>query len=60
MGFAVVSLSGIIYQPIMYSLIGTGTELTNLAFHAGCGAIFLAAALIGRAMLKKTNPQNFA
>ena len=59
MGFAVVSLSGIIYQPIMYSLIGTGTELSNLAFHAGCGAIFLAAALVGRAMLRKTNPQNF-
>ena len=59
MGFAVLSLSGIITQPIIYSLIGTGTELTNLGFHAGLAVICLVTALVGRAMLKKTHPENF-
>ena len=43
----------------MYSLIGTGTELTNLGYHAALGAVCLVLALTGRAMLRKTNPQNF-
>ena len=59
MGFAVLSISGIITQPIMFSLIATGTEVTNFAFHAGLAVICLVTALIGRAMLKKTHPENF-
>ena len=59
MGFAIFSISGVVWQPLMYSLIGTGTELTNLGYHAALGGICLVLALVGRAMLKKTNPQNF-
>lgn len=60
LGFAVVSMSGVIYQPIMYSLIATGTEVSNLMFHCTLAAICLICALVGRAMLKKTHPENFA
>ena len=59
MGFAIFSISGVVWQPLMYSLIGTGTELTNLGYHAALGGICLVLALVGRGMLKKTNPQNF-
>ena len=59
MGFAVVSISGIFYQPLMYNLIATGTEVTNLLYHLVLGVFFLVAALVGRAMLRKTNPENY-
>lgn len=59
MGFAIFSISGVVWQPIMYSLIGTGTELTNLLYHTALAVILLVIAFIGRAMLRKTNPQNF-
>ena len=59
MGFAIFSISGVIWQPIMYSLIGTGTELSNFAFHTLLGAICVALALIGRSMLRKSHPENF-
>ena len=59
MGFAVVSISGIFYQPLMYSLIATGTEMTNLLYHLALGVVFLVGALVGRAMLRKTNPENY-
>ncbi len=59
MGFAAISISSIIYQPIMYNLIATGTEVSNFLFHTLLAVICLAAAFIGRAMLKKTHPENF-
>lgn len=59
MGFAVLSLTSIVTQPIMYNLIATGTEFTNLLFHGGLALVCLITALIGRAMLKKTHPENF-
>ena len=59
MGFAVVSISGIFYQPLMYSLIATGTEVTNLLYHLVLGVVFLIGALVGRAMLRKSNPENY-
>lgn len=60
MGFAVVAIAGIFYQPIAYSLIANGTEVSNLMFHGVLGIVFLAAALIGRSMLKKEKTENFA
>lgn len=59
MGFALLSIINIFTYPIAYGLIVTGTEATNFLFHFGCALAFLAMALIGRAMLRKTHPENF-
>jgi len=59
MGFALFTITSIFTSPISYGLILRGTELSNFLFQFGLAMAFLVMALIGRAMLKKTHPENF-
>lgn len=60
MGFALMSIIGIFTSPITYGLLATGSTFANFAFSSVCAIVYVAMALVGRAMLKKANPAQFA
>lgn len=59
MGFAVLSIVSIFTSPLTYSMIATGTVMSNMLWHGSLLAAMIIVMLIGRTMLKKSNPENY-
>ena len=60
MGFALMSIIGIFTSPIFYGIIAAENTMGLLAYGLITFAGYTLMALIGRAMLKKENPESFA
>ncbi len=59
MGFALMSIISIFTSPVSYSLLASGSTAANFVWQALLCLFYFAMAFIGRAFLKKTEPENF-
>ena len=59
MGMAIYSMISLVQTPISYVLLGRGTTMDNFLYMAATALLFLGVALFGRAMLRRTSPDQY-